>query len=339
MKKKVFITGSAGFIGFHLSKYLLDKRINVHGYDSMNNYYDVKLKKSRLGLLKKYNNFTFTRNKLENADSLKKSILKFKPDYIIHLAAQAGVRYSIQKPRVYLTSNIEGTYNIIEFAKIAKVKHLIIASSSSVYGANKKIPFKEIDKTDTQLSIYAATKKSTESIAHSYSNIWNVPITMLRFFTVYGPWGRPDMALFKFTKGILNKKRIDIYNKGKMYRDFTYIDDIVKGIYLLINKPPNHKQKGKFKKDTLSPIAPFRILNIGNTKKVYLLNFIKTLEKELKIKAIRNYMPMQKGDVKQTLSDTNLLKKITGYNPKTKYQDGIKKFLDWYLEYYKKLKQ
>ena len=305
----------------------------------MNNYYDVKLKKSRLGLLKKYNNFTFTRNKLENADSLKKSILKFKPDYIIHLAAQAGVRYSIQKPRVYLTSNIEGTYNIIEFAKIAKVKHLIIASSSSVYGANKKIPFKEIDKTDTQLSIYAATKKSTESIAHSYSNIWNVPITMLRFFTVYGPWGRPDMALFKFTKGILNKKRIDIYNKGKMYRDFTYIDDIVKGIFLLINKPPNHKQKGKFKKDTLSPIAPFRILNIGNTKKVYLLNFIKTLEKELKIKAIRNYMPMQKGDVKQTLSDTNLLKKITGYNPKTKYQDGIKKFLDWYLEYYKKLKQ
>ena len=339
MKKKVFITGSAGFIGFHLSKYLLDKRINVHGYDSMNNYYDVKLKKSRLGLLKKYNNFTFTRNKLENADSLKKSILKFKPDYIIHLAAQAGVRYSIQKPRVYLTSNIEGTYNIIEFAKIAKVKHLIIASSSSVYGANKKIPFKEIDKTDTQLSIYAATKKSTESIAHSYSNIWNVPITMLRFFTVYGPWGRPDMALFKFTKGILNKKRIDIYNKGKMYRDFTYIDDIVKGIFLLINKPPNHKQKGKFKKDTLSPIAPFRILNIGNTKKVYLLNFIKTLEKELKIKAIRNYMPMQKGDVKQTLSDTNLLKQITGYNPKTKYQDGIKKFLNWYLEYYKKLKQ
>ena len=335
MKKKVFITGSAGFIGFHLSKYLLDKRINVHGYDSMNNYYDVKLKKSRLGLLKKYNNFTFTRNKLENADSLKKSILKFKPDYIIHLAAQAGVRYSIQKPRVYLTSNIEGTYNIIEFAKIAKVKHLIIASSSSVYGANKKIPFKEIDKTDTQLSIYAATKKSTESIAHSYSNIWNVPITMLRFFTVYGPWGRPDMALFKFTKGILNKKRIDIYNKGKMYRDFTYIDDIVKGIFLLINKPPNHKQKGKFKKDTLSPIAPFRILNIGNTKKVYLLNFIKTLEKELNIKAIRNYMPMQKGDVKQTLSDTNLLKQITGYNPKTKYQDGIKKFLNWYLEYYK----
>ena len=335
MKKKVFITGSAGFIGFHLSKYLLDKRINVHGYDSMNNYYDVKLKKSRLGLLKKYNNFTFTRNKLENADSLKKSILKFKPDYIIHLAAQAGVRYSIQKPRVYLTSNIEGTYNIIEFAKIAKVKHLIIASSSSVYGANKKIPFKEIDKTDTQLSIYAATKKSTESIAHSYSNIWNVPITMLRFFTVYGPWGRPDMALFKFTKGILNKKRIDIYNKGKMYRDFTYIDDIVKGIFLLINKPPNQKQKGKFKKDTLSPIAPFRILNIGNTKKVYLLNFIKTLEKELNIKAIRNYMPMQKGDVKQTLSDTNLLKQITGYNPKTKYQDGIKKFLNWYLEYYK----
>ena len=334
MKKKVFITGSAGFIGFHLSKYLLDKRINVHGYDSMNNYYDVKLKKSRLGLLKKYNNFTFTRNKLENADSLKKSILKFKPDYIIHLAAQAGVRYSIQKPRVYLTSNIEGTYNIIEFAKIAKVKHLIIASSSSVYGANKKIPFKEIDKTDTQLSIYAATKKSTESIAHSYSNIWNVPITMLRFFTVYGPWGRPDMALFKFTKGILNKKSIDIYNNGKMYRDFTYIDDIVNGIKLIMKKPPNKNQIGKFKNDSLSNVAPFRILNIGNTKKIFLLDFIKQIEKELGKKAKRNYMPLQKGDVKQTLSSTNLLKQITSYNPRTNYKLGIRKFLNWYLDYY-----
>ena len=334
MKKKVFITGSAGFIGFHLSKYLLDKRINVHGYDSMNNYYDVKLKKSRLGLLKKYNNFTFTRNKLENADSLKKSILKFKPDYIIHLAAQAGVRYSIQKPRVYLTSNIEGTYNIIEFAKIAKVKHLIIASSSSVYGANKKIPFKEIDKTDTQLSIYAATKKSTESIAHSYSNIWNVPITMLRFFTVYGPWGRPDMALFKFTKGILNKKRIDIYNKGKMYRDYTYVDDIVDGIFKLTNKAPKINNSKKYKNDSLSNVAPFRVLNIGNTKKILLLDFINTLEKKLEKRAIKKFMPMQKGDVFSTLSDTSLLKRITGYNPKTKYQDGIQKFLNWYLNYY-----
>jgi UDP-glucuronate 4-epimerase len=199
------------------------------------------------------------------------------------------------------------------------------------------LPFKEIDKTETQLSIYAATKKSTESIAHSYSNIWKIPITMLRFFTVYGPWGRPDMALFKFTKGIINKKKIDIYNRGKMYRDFTYIDDIVDGVAALINKAPNLKQFGKIKNDSLSPIAPFRILNIGNTHKVYLLDFINALEKELGTKAIRNCMPMQKGDVKITLSDTTLLKKLTGYSPKTKYKDGIKKFLKWYFSYYKNL--
>ena len=301
----------------------------------MNNYYDVKLKKARYEILKKYNKFSFTKNNLENQKVLSNTILKFKPKIIIHLAAQAGVRYSIEKPRVYLDSNITGTYNIIELAKKVNVKHLLIASSSSVYGANKKLPFKEIDKTETQLSIYAATKKSTESIAHSYSNIWRVPITMLRFFTVYGPWGRPDMALFKFTKGIIDNKKIDIYNKGKMYRDFTYIDDIVNGIKALINKAPNSKQLNKFKNDSLSSVAPFRVLNIGNTRKVYLLDFIDSLEKELGKKAIRNYMPMQKGDVKMTLSDTTLLKKLTGYNPKTNFKRGIKNFLKWYLSYYK----
>ena len=333
---KIFLTGSSGFIGFHLSKKLLDKGHSVHGFDSMNNYYDVKLKKARYQILNKYKKFSFTKGKLENQKTLSNSILKFKPKIIIHLAAQAGVRYSIEKPRVYLDSNITGTYNVIELAKKVNVKHLLIASSSSVYGANKKLPFKEIDKTETQLSIYAATKKSTESIAHSYSNIWKIPITMLRFFTVYGPWGRPDMALFKFTKGIINKKKIDIYNQGKMYRDFTYIDDIVNGINALINKAPNIKQLGKIKNDSLSPVAPFRILNIGNTRKVYLLDFINALEKELGTKAIRNYMPMQKGDVKITLSDTTLLKKLTGYNPKTNYKIGIKKFLKWYLSYYNK---
>jgi len=333
---KIFITGSSGFIGFHLSKKFLDNGHQVHGFDSMNNYYDVKLKKARYQILKKYKNFFFTLGKLENQQNLSKSILKFKPSIIIHLAAQAGVRYSIEKPRVYLDSNINGTYNIIELAKKVNVKHLLIASSSSVYGANKKLPFKEIDKTETQLSIYAATKKSTESMAHSYSNIWNIPITMLRFFTVYGPWGRPDMALFKFTKGIINKKKIDIYNRGKMYRDFTYIDDIVKGISGLINKAPNIKQLGKIKDDSLSPVAPFRILNIGNKRKVYLLDFLNALEKEIGVKAIRNYMPMQKGDVKITLSDTNLLKKLTGYNPSTNYKIGIKNFLNWYLSYYHK---
>jgi len=332
---KIFITGSSGFIGFHLSKKLLDKGHNVHGFDSMNNYYDVKLKKTRYQILNKYKKFTFIKGKIENQKTLSKAILKFKPKIIVHLAAQAGVRYSIEKPRVYLDSNIIGTYNIIELAKKVNVKHLLIASSSSVYGANKKLPFREIDKTETQLSIYAATKKSTESIAHSYSNIWKIPITMLRFFTVYGPWGRPDMALFKFTKGIINKKKIDIYNQGKMYRDFTYIDDIVEGIIALLNKAPNLKQLGKIKNDSLSPVAPFRILNIGNTHKVYLLDFINALEKELKTKAIRNYMPMQKGDVQITLSDTTLLKKLTGYNPKTNYKVGIKNFLNWYSFYYK----
>ncbi len=331
---KIIVTGSSGFIGFHVCKKLLESGNKVHGVDSMNNYYDVNLKKARLSILKKYKNFSFSKTKIENKKNLNKAFKKFKPVVVIHLAAQAGVRYSIEKPRVYLDSNITGTYNIIEISKTLNVKHLIMASSSSVYGANKRIPFKEIDKTETQMSIYAATKKSNESIAHAYSNIWKVPITMVRFFTVYGPWGRPDMALFKFTKGILNNKKIDIYNNGKMYRDFTYIDDIVSGINLLIKKIPNTKQSGKYKDDSLSPIAPFRILNIGNTKKVYLLDFIKEIENVLGKKAKRNYMPLQKGDVKQTLSNTNLLKKMTKYNPKTNFKTGIRKFLDWYLNYY-----
>ena len=332
---KVFVTGSSGFIGFHLSKKLLEKGYSIHGFDSMNKYYDVKIKKARLKILKKYKKFSFTKNKLENKKILTDSILRFKPTIIIHLAAQAGVRYSIENPKAYMDSNITGTYNIIELAKKINIKHLLIASSSSVYGANKKLPFTEIDKTETQLSIYAATKKSTESIAHSYSNIWRVPITMLRFFTVYGPWGRPDMALFKFTKGIINKKKIDIYNNGKMYRDFTFIEDIVNGITALINKAPSLNQLGKIKNDSLSPVAPFRILNIGNTKKIFLLDFINELEKQLGKKAIRNYMKMQKGDVKITVSNTSLLRKITNYNPKTNYKTGIKKFLEWYLFYYK----
>ena len=332
---RIFVTGSSGFIGFHLSKKLLEKGHTVHGFDSMNKYYDVKLKKARLKILKEYKKFFFTKNKLENKKILSQSILKFKPTVIIHLAAQAGVRYSIENPRAYMDSNIIGTYNVIELAKKINIKHLLISSSSSVYGANKKLPFRENDKTENQLSIYAATKKSTENIAHAYSNIWKLPITMIRFFTVYGPWGRPDMALFKFTKGIINKKKIDIYNNGKMYRDFTYIDDIVNGVIALMYKAPNLKQLGKIRNDSLSSVAPFRILNIGNTKKVYLLDLINELEKQLKKKAIRNYMKMQKGDVKITLSDTSLLKKITKYNPIIDYKIGIKKFLKWYLSYYK----
>ena len=334
MKPKIFISGSSGFIGFHVAKKFLEKGIKVHGFDSMNNYYDVSLKKSRLKILKKYKNFSFTRGNLENHKTLLRSIKKFRPKIIIHLAAQAGVRFSIKNPDSYLNSNILGTFNILKIAHNIKVNHLIIGSSSSVYGANKKIPFKEIDKTDHQVSFYAATKKSTEALAHAYSSLWKLPITMLRFFTVYGPFGRPDMAYFKFTKKIFKGQKIDIYNKGKMYRDYTYIDDIVDGIFKILNKIPKINSKRKIKNDSLSPVAPFRILNIGNTKKIYLLDFINTLEKILNKKIKRNYLPMQNGDVYSTLSDSSLLKKLTGYNPKTNYKIGIKKFLSWYTNYY-----
>ena len=334
MKTKLFITGSSGFIGFHVAKRYLDKGFKVYGFDSMNNYYDVKLKRSRLNILKEYKNFSFTKGNLENQKKLNSSINKFKPSIIIHLAAQAGVRYSIENPKIYLNSNIIGTFNVIECAKKLKIKHLIIGSSSSVYGANKKFPFQEIDKTDRQISFYAATKKSTESLAHSYSGLWKIPITVLRFFTVYGPWGRPDMAYFKFTKNILRGKKIDVYNKGKMYRDYTYIDDIVDGIVKLTNKIPKLNSSKKYKNDSISHVAPIRTLNIGNTKKVLLSDFISAIEKILNKKAIKRFLPMQKGDVYSTLSDSSLLRRITGYNPKTKYKDGIKKFLNWYLDYY-----
>ena len=334
MKTKIYITGASGFIGFHAAKKFLDKGFVVHGFDSMNSYYDIRLKKSRLNILKKYKKFSFTKGLLENQKLLNQSVTKFKPSIIIHLAAQAGVRYSIDNPEIYLNTNILGTFNVIKIANKIGVKHLIIGSSSSVYGANKKIPFQEIDKTDHQVSFYAATKKSTESLAHSYSSLWKLPITMLRFFTVYGPFGRPDMAYYKFTKKILEGKKIDIYNKGIMYRDYTYVDDIVDGIYKLLNKIPSLNSKKKFRNDSLSPVAPFRILNIGNTKKIYLLDFINTLEKELNKKIKKNYMPMQKGDVHSTLSDSSLLKRITGYNPKTNYKVGIKKFIKRYRDYY-----
>ncbi len=334
MKKKILITGSAGFIGFSLAKSLLDGGNYVHGYDCMSDYYDVTLKHARNKILKGNKNFSFSEEMLENQEILNEIMIDFKPEIIIHLAAQAGVRYSIEKPRTYLSSNITGTFNIIEAAHKVKVKHLIIASSSSVYGANTSIPYRETDKAQTQLSVYAATKKSTESIAHSYSNIWRLPITMLRFFTVYGPWGRPDMALFKFTRGIINGEPIDIYNNGEMYRDFTYIDDIVKGITALIDVPPE-EEKNIDKNDSLSPVAPFRIVNIGNSNQVKLLDFVEAIESYLGKKAIRNYMPMQQGDVSATWANTDLLKKLTGYAPKTDIKVGVKKFIDWYMKFYK----
>ena len=334
---KIFITGTAGFIGFSLAKALLENNHIIHGYDGITDYYDVKLKNDRNKILNRYKKFSFTKGMLENKSLLNNIIVKFKPEIIIHLAAQAGVRYSIDRPRTYLSSNIIGTYNIIELAHKVKVKHLMIASSSSVYGANKKTPYNENDSVKLQMSIYASTKLATESIAHSYSNVWRIPTTVLRFFTVYGPWGRPDMALFKFTKSILEKKKIDIYNKGNLYRDFTYIDDIVNGVLSLIKKIPKYKKNSSLNKiDSLSSVAPFRIINIGNSKKIKLLDFIKAIENSLGKKALRNYMPMQKGDVFMTLANTKLLKKMTGIIPKTNYKEGVRKFIKWYLDYYKK---
>ena len=330
---RVLITGTAGFIGFHLAKLLLENNFTVHGYDGMTKYYDINLKHARHNILLQNPNFTKTEGMLEDNDKLHEVAFKFKPDVIVHLAAQAGVRYSLENPRAYIDSNIVGTFNVMEIAKKQKVKHLLIASTSSVYGANSKMPFTEIEKNDTQLTIYAASKKANESMAHSYAHLWKIPITAFRFFTVYGPWGRPDMALFKFVSGILNNRPIDIYNNGELYRDFTYVDDLVHGIKLLIDTiPSTDKNTNNF--DSLSPVAPYRVVNIGNSNKIKLLDFIEAIEKNLGKKAIRNYLPMQKGDVAATWADVSLLNTLTDYTPQTNFKDGIDKFIKWYRNYY-----
>ena len=332
---KIFITGTAGFIGFHLAKLLLNDGFKVHGYDGVTDYYDVNLKYARHNILLKNPNFTATEGMLEDNEKLDTLANEFQPDVIIHLAAQAGVRYSLENPRAYINSNIVGTFNVMEVARKQKVKHLLMASTSSVYGANFKMPFTEIEKADTQLTIYAATKKANESMAHSYSHLWKMPTTMFRFFTVYGPWGRPDMTYFKFVESILNDKPINIYNHGDMYRDFTYVDDLVLGIRLLIDTiPESSGDKKMSENDSLSPVAPYRVVNIGNSNTVKLLDFIETIEEVLGKKAIRNYMPMQKGDVTATWADVSLLKNLTDYSPQTNFRDGIARFIEWYREYY-----
>ena len=332
---KIFITGTAGFIGFHLAKLLLAKGFEVHGYDGMTNYYDVNLKKKRHSILVNNSNFTSTSGMLEDYDKLNKVADNFKPDIIIHLAAQAGVRYSLEKPRSYIDSNIVGSFNVMEVARIQKVKHFLIASSSSVYGANADMPFKEIEKTDTQVSLYAATKKAIESIAHSYAHLWKIPTTLFRFFTVYGPWGRPDMALFQFVDKILKNKPIDIYNHGDMYRDFTYIDDLVNSIKILIDTiPGSHSGINVFKNDSISPVAPYRIINIGNSKQVKLIDFVNTIEKIIGKKAVRNFLPMQQGDIYSSWADCTLLKNLTGNIPETNFEEGVSNFIKWYREYY-----
>lgn len=335
--KRILITGTAGFIGFHLAKLLLAENFRVQGYDGMTDYYDVTLKQRRHAMLLQSPNFSAVEGMLEDQARFDALADDFRPDVIVHLAAQAGVRYSLESPRAYLDSNVIGTFNVMEAARRLEVKHLLMASTSSVYGANEEMPFQETEKADTQLTIYAATKKATESMGHAYAHLWNLPTTMFRFFTVYGPWGRPDMALFKFVKGILNGRPIDIYNHGEMYRDFTYVEDLVRGIRLLIDAVPERPADGVVSPgDSLSPVAPFRVVNIGNSDKVRLLDFIEAIEDCLGQKAVRNYMEMQKGDVPATWADASLLQTLTGYRPRTDFHEGVARFVSWFREYYGK---
>lgn len=334
--RKVLVTGSAGFIGFHLCRLLLAEGWDVVGFDGLTDYYDVRLKERRHQMLLQSPNFSAHVGMLEDFGTLHALAHAERPDIIVHLAAQAGVRYSLENPRAYIDANIVGTFNVMECARELAVDHLLMASTSSVYGANENMPFDELDRVETQMTLYAATKKAGESMAHSYAHLWNLPTTMFRFFTVYGPWGRPDMALFKFTRGILSGEPIDIYNNGEMYRDFTYVTDLVRAIRLLIDAPPVRPETATDieEGDSLSPVAPFRVVNIGNSDKVRLLDFIEAIEEECGVEAQRNYMPMQKGDVPATWANAELLKRLTGYRPATSYREGIKRFVTWYREYY-----
>ncbi len=327
----ILITGSAGFIGSALYRNLEDK-YNVYGVDNFSDYYDINLKKNRIKQFKNSKNFL----KLDILDSisLNEFIKSKKINVIIHLAAQAGVRHSLKDPKSYITNNIVGTFNILEACKKIKIKHLLMASTSSVYGFEGSENFVETLPCNEPVSLYSASKKSTENIAHSYAYNFKIPITVFRFFTVYGPWGRPDMALFKFTDSILNNKPIKLYNNGEMWRDFTYIDDLTDGIRLLINTFPSSK---RYHNDSLSKNAPYRIVNIGNQKSIKLIDFVETLERVIKKKAIKINKPMQKGDVPYTQSNSNLLKNLTNYIPSTDLEDGIKSFYKWYLNYYNKI--
>jgi UDP-glucuronate 4-epimerase len=333
--RRALITGTAGFIGFHLARLLLAEGWRVHGYDGMTDYYDVRLKQRRHALLLQNEGFAATEGMLEDGALFDRVADAFGPEVIVHLAAQAGVRYSLENPRAYLDSNVIGTFTVMEAARRLGVGHLLMASTSSVYGANEDMPFRETEKADTQLTIYAATKKANESMGHAYAHLWGLPTTMFRFFTVYGPWGRPDLALFKFVDAVLDGRPIDIYNNGEMYRDFTYVDDLVRSIRLLIDAvPPVPEGRGEaVEGDSLSPVAPYRIVNIGNSDKVRLLDFVDAIEAALGRPAIRNYMPMQMGDVPATWADADLLRRLTGYRPQTDFRDGIDRFVRWYREY------
>ncbi|MDB2663061.1 GDP-mannose 4,6-dehydratase [Paracoccaceae bacterium] len=337
MKKNVIITGSAGFIGFHTAKKLLGKNWNVMGIDGFTDYYDVKLKERREAILSKMPNYTSARIQIETPGVLKSIFEELRPEVVIHLAAQAGVRYSIDAPDTYIKSNIVGSFELLEAARAFPPKHTLIASTSSVYGASKQMPYHEMDSANTQMSIYAATKKSTESLAHSYAHLFGLPISIFRFFTVYGPWGRPDMAIFKFTKAILEGTPIDIYNFGDMRRDFTYVDDLVNSLEQLVYKPPlqevdiGERYPNKINQ---SVAAPFRLINIGNSNPINLLDFISEIEKAVGKLAIKKYMPMQPGDVKETWADTTRLLELIGAIESTPLSVGVKNFVDWYLNEY-----
>ena len=335
-KKIVFITGSSGFIGFHLAMFFLSNEWDVVGLDALTDYYDVNLKKARQKILCENSNFYNYEGFVQDVNLLNKIFLNHEPNIVVHLAAQAGVRYSIENPMSYVESNLLGTFQILEIARKYKPKHLLMASTSSVYGSNKDYPLHENQKCATPISFYAATKLSNEAMAHSYSHLYEIPITMFRFFTVYGPWGRPDMALFKFTRNILLDEHIDVYNSGNMQRDFTYVADLVKAIFLLTSKEPKkiYERNKIIKNDSISPVAPFRVVNIGNSNSINLLDFIKELENILGKEAKKKFLTMQDGDIEKTYSDTNLLRALTGFEPITDIHEGIYKFVKWYKSYY-----
>ena len=332
---KVLVTGAAGFIGSHVSRRLLDSEWEVVGLDNLNAYYDVRLKEARLARLRQSGDFSFVRAGLEDSAALDRIFSESKPVRVVHLAAQAGVRYSIEHPEAYVSSNLVGFANILEVCRRNSVEHLVFASTSSVYGASRQIPFSEHGVTDHPVSFYAATKKANEAMAHSYAHLYRFPCTGLRFFTVYGPWGRPDMALFKFTEAILAGRPIQVFNNGNMVRDFTYVDDIVDGIVRVLDQPasPNLGWNAN-SPDPATSTAPYRIFNIGSSRPIPLMRYIEVLEQYLGRKAIMDFQPMQLGDVPETCADTSEMEKSVGYNPRTPIEVGIKQFVDWYLEYY-----